>query len=132
MNLLRIAAFAALAITLRCASAQDCLPVPAQNPKTCVFASEPVIGFSDSGVWVFWDYATADKPAMIKTQLYIGTWAEQKNVSPRLGTIASAADPLKSLQSAGSRFKISPLNDPSLAAVYKDAQTAVAKRRAAK
>jgi hypothetical protein len=132
MNLLRIAAFAVLALSLRELKAQDCLPAPAKNPVICTFATEPVIGFSDNGVWLFWDYGlTTDKPGFVHTQLYIGTWAEQPNVSARLGAIAGAADPLKSLQTAGQRFKISPLSDPSLSAVYRDAQAAVAKRRKA-
>ena len=46
---------------------------------------------------------------------FCGTWTEQAKVSSRVSTIQKAADPLKSLQDAGKRFKIVPLDDPSMA-----------------
>jgi hypothetical protein len=43
---------------------------------------------------------------------YCGLPTELPKVGSRVQTIMNAADPLKSLQNAGSRFQILPLNDP--------------------
>lgn len=46
---------------------------------------------------------------------FCGPWAEQAKVGARVQTIQKAADPLKSLQTAGTRFPMVPLSDPSMA-----------------
>lgn len=50
---------------------------------------------------------------------FCGTLAEQAKVGARLQTIQKAADPLKSLQTAGTRFPMVPLSDPSMAGMPK-------------
>jgi hypothetical protein len=50
---------------------------------------------------------------------YCGTWAEFAKVPGRIATIKKATDPLKSAQTAGSRYVIVPLTDPSMAGLPK-------------
>lgn len=73
------------------------------------------------GGWVGWQ-CVLTTPTSVSTQTiaYIGALPELSKVGARLATIAKASDPLKSLQTADSRFKILPLTDPSLAAIWAD------------
>jgi hypothetical protein len=58
--------------------------------------------------WACYEVGTA----RVQTNTYCGTTAELSKVGSRMQTIIRAADPLKSLQTAGARFPILPLSDP--------------------
>lgn len=89
------------------ANAQACLPTTDLSSTT---ASPLYFAKNDKGVCVSW-YCYGTK-ATIST--YCGTWAELPKVGGRIQTIQKAKDPLKSLQDAHKRFKIVPLDDPSM------------------
>lgn len=73
------------------------------------------VSWNTVGVCVRWTcYDT-----VVSNPTYCGTWAEQAKVGARIQTIQKAADPLKSLQTAGTRFKIVPLSDPSMVGMPK-------------
>jgi len=87
--------------------------LPALDPQSAV-ASTPWLRWNETGVCVRWNcYKTAAASAAGVT--YCGTWAEQAKVGSRVNTIQKAADPLKSLQNAGTRFPMVPMTDPSMA-----------------
>ncbi len=86
--------------------------LPAVDPQSTV-ASTPWLRWNATGVCVRWNcYKTATASAAGVT--YCGTWAEQSKVGGRVNTIQKAADPLKSLQTAGARFPMVPMTDPSM------------------
>ena len=106
----------ALALTGAGATAQSCLTNLTLNG---VEGSPLYSGITRNGAWVRWycyDYARRQ----IARVAYVGTLPELSKVGARVQTIMKAADPLKSLQTAGSRFPILPLTDPSLAAIVAD------------
>lgn len=98
-------------------------------PTTCVpglitagwTATEPEIRWNAVGTCVRWECLpagyTPGTPFRVVT--YCGTWAEFAKVPARVATIKKAADPLRSAQNAGKRFKIVPLTDPSMAGMPK-------------
>lgn len=55
---------------------------------------------------------SGSNPAMVWKYTYCGTWAEQSKVASRIETIRKAVDPLKSLQTLGSRIPMYSLDDP--------------------
>lgn len=101
-----------------------CLPgVPSQTYKASSFST----GASKNGAWVWWD--CTEIATLTKTRFsYVGTIPELSRVGPRVQTIMNALDPLKSLQTAGSRYTILPLEDASLALVVADMWADQAKR----
>lgn len=74
------------------------------------------VSWNTVGVCVRW---TCFDTGAVSDVAYCGTWAEQAKVGARIQTIQKATDPLKSLQTAGTRFKIVPLSDPSMAGMPK-------------
>lgn len=95
--------------------APTCLPNIADAASAT--ASRPHFGASKNGAWVTWDCYGATGTVRMT---YIGTLPEIAKVGGRVATIIKAPDPLRSLQTAGQRFAILPLTDPSLAAVLAD------------
>lgn len=93
-----------------------CLPAIDNNSLT---ASPIYSGVSKNGAWVRW-YCYDDATLTVTKVQYVGTLAELSKVGGRVATIIKAADPLRSLQTAGNRFPILPLTDPSLAAIVAD------------
>ena len=86
--------------------------LPAVDTQSTV-ASTPWLRWNTAGVCVRWNcYKTTTTPAAGVT--YCGTWAEQSKVGGRINTIQKAADPLVSLQTAGSRYTIVPMTDQSM------------------
>lgn len=96
-----------------------CLPALNQSSLT---ASPIYSGVTKNGAWVYWFCYTATTRTQVT---YVGSTAELSKVGSRIQTILKAIDPLRSLQTAGSRFPILPLTDPSLAAVVADMEAAV-------
>ena len=84
-------------------------------------ATEPEIRWNAVGTCVRWECLpeghVPGTPFRVVT--YCGTWAEFAKVPARVATIKKAADPLRSAQGAGTRFKIVPLTDPSMAGMPK-------------
>ena len=74
-------------------------------------------GITKNGAWVRWRCYTLTTVTTIE---YVGTLPELSKVGARLQTIIKAADPLQSLRTAGSRFTMLPLTDPSLALIVAD------------
>lgn len=105
-----------------------CLPYP-YGTGSPLFS-----GVSKNGAWAWWfcpmlDPATGLTSLTVRERFeYVGTVPEFSKIGGRLATIVNALDPLKSLQTAGSRFTILPLSDPSLAAVVADMRADQAKR----
>ena len=93
-------------------NSQACLP--SQNSLT----ASPLFVYEDIrlGACVRWvcylDDFTDEYPSARQLNTYCGNVAEIAKVSSRLSTIVKAADPLKSLQTMGTRFTVSPLSDP--------------------
>ena len=92
----------------------SCLPTMDETSTT---ASPPYLTFNSVGVCVKW-FCYGDSLAVRKVT-YCGTWAIQNLVGSRVQTIQKASDPLASLNSAGKRFTIVPLTDPSMAGMPK-------------
>jgi hypothetical protein len=118
MNIIRTTAMSlALFLTAALAHAQEVPPcLPATNDDSTT-ASPIYIGMSKNGVWVEWYcYSSAGMVHVV----YVGTLAELAKAGGRVSTIIKATDPLRSLQTAGSRFTILPLTDPSLKNVLAD------------
>ena len=98
-----------------------CLPVskfevPAD--QSLPFGSELLSTYNSFGACVKWlcylPEFSEKYPSATQKNTYCGTWSQMHLVGPRIQTIQKAADPLKSLQSAGNRFTIIPLSDPSM------------------
>lgn len=95
---------------LACAEAfaQQCLP----DRDNATYVATPLkLSASPEGVCVKWHCAERGT-GRLQTNTYCGTLAELPKVGRRLQTIMKSADPLKSVQTAGSRFTILPLSDP--------------------
>lgn len=90
------------------ALAQQCLP---DRDNATHVAGPLKLSAAPGGVCVKWHCAERGT-GRLQTNTYCGTLAELPKVGGRLQTIMKAADPLKSLQTAGSRFTILPLSDP--------------------
>lgn len=91
---------------------------------TSLKAGPPILGASRNGVWIVWFHVDPVTNKLMRVA-YVGTPAELSKVGGRIATILKSADPLRSLQTAGSRFPILPLTDPSLALVVADMNAAV-------
>lgn len=139
MKTIRLMAFAAILFLIAAfhqAHAQTVPCLPALDGKSLT-ASPMYSGVSKNGAWVYWYcvtgtdtvVTTATGVSVIKAPvtpvIYVGTIAELAKVGGRIATITKAADPLRSLQTAGQRFPILPLTDPSLAAVVADMKAAM-------
>jgi hypothetical protein len=123
----------ALALTLlACAPAfaQTCLPAKptdSDNPHHWVQPAQNVAwhgtpmhgGVTTNGAYVRWACVNMTTRE-VRRVTYVGTVAEFSRAGTRLQTIMRATDPLKSLQTAGTRYTILPLTDPSLAAIVAD------------
>lgn len=96
-----------------------CLPALDQTSQT---ASPLYSGVTKNGAWVYWFCYTATTRTQVT---YVGSTAELSKVGGRVATILKSLNPLQSLQTAGSRFPILPLTDPSLAAVVADMEAAL-------
>ena len=84
-------------------------------------ASLPEVQWNTVGVCVRWfcgpDPYVDNGTYQVVT--YCGTWAEFSKVPGRAATIKKSTDPLKSAQTAGTRYPIVPLTDPSMAGMPK-------------
>ena len=81
-------------------------------------------GATKNGAWVRWTCTTKVAPLIETTVFYVGTVPELSKVGARVQTIINAAEPLASLRTAGARFTILPLSDPSLASIVADMRAA--------
>jgi hypothetical protein len=90
----------------------SCLPT---NDMTSTTTSPPYLTFNSVGVCVKW-FCYGETVMKVT---YCGTWGVQHLVGGRIQTIQKASDPLASLNSAGKRFTIVPLTDPSMAGMPK-------------
>jgi len=91
---------------------------------TSLKAGPPILGASRNGVWLVYFYVHPETNKLMRVS-YVGTLPELSKVGGRLATILKSANPLLSLQTAGNRFPILPLTDPSLAAVVADMNAAI-------
>jgi hypothetical protein len=89
---------------------------------TAAYASSQFrVGVTTNGQWARW-YCTNKTTNAVTVVTLVGLRSELSRIGGRVDTILKAADPLKSLQAAGSRFTVRPLTDPTLAAIYDDAK----------
>lgn len=98
------------------AQAQSCLPT---IDNATHYAYALTTGASKNGAWAQW-LCQNKTTQMWELNSYVGTVPELSKVGARLQTIIKSTNPLKSLQTAGARFTILPLSDPSLALVVAD------------
>jgi hypothetical protein len=78
------------------------------------------IGVTANGQWARWN-CTDKTTKKVTTTTLVGLKSQIPLIGFRVNTIMKAPDPLASLRSAGSRFVVKPLTDPTLSSIYDDA-----------